>query len=112
MPPYREGIPTLRWIGGIDGHLYLLDQTRLPTECIEIECRDVEAVWEAIRAPRTGRTCHRHSGGLRGLSGRSIAARRKRDPISDTCQHCCRFSGYQPAHGGQSVLGQLIAKKG
>ena len=52
MPESHETVPTLRWIGGIDGHLRLLDQTRLPTECIEIECRDVEAVWEAIRALR------------------------------------------------------------
>jgi methylthioribose-1-phosphate isomerase len=47
-----ETIPTLRWIAGIQGHLRLLDQTRLPTECVEIECRDVEAVWEAIRMLR------------------------------------------------------------
>jgi methylthioribose-1-phosphate isomerase len=44
-----ETLPTLRWLGGIDGHLRLLDQTRLPTECLEIECRDVESAWEAIR---------------------------------------------------------------
>jgi methylthioribose-1-phosphate isomerase len=42
-------IPTLSWIGGIDGHLRLIDQTRLPTEFVEIECHDVPAVWEAIR---------------------------------------------------------------
>jgi methylthioribose-1-phosphate isomerase len=52
MAERREPVPTLRWIGGIDGHLRLLDQTRLPTECIEIECRDVETVWEAIRSLR------------------------------------------------------------
>jgi methylthioribose-1-phosphate isomerase len=48
----HQTIPTLRWIGGIEGHLRLLDQTRLPTECVEMECRDVEAVWEAIRSLR------------------------------------------------------------
>jgi methylthioribose-1-phosphate isomerase len=47
-----ETIPTLRWFGDIDGHLRLLDQTRLPIECVEIECRDVESVWEAIRSLR------------------------------------------------------------
>ncbi len=52
MPESHETIPTLRWLGGIDGYVRLLDQTRLPTECIEIECRDVEAVWEAIRTLR------------------------------------------------------------
>jgi methylthioribose-1-phosphate isomerase len=47
-----QTISTLRWIGGIEGRLCLLDQTRLPTECVEIECRTVEAVWEAIRSLR------------------------------------------------------------
>jgi methylthioribose-1-phosphate isomerase len=43
---------TLRWIGGADGHLRLIDQTRLPVECVEIECRSVESVWEAIKLLR------------------------------------------------------------
>ena len=33
----------------MNGHLVLLDQTRLPIEAVEIECRSVEAVWQAIR---------------------------------------------------------------
>jgi methylthioribose-1-phosphate isomerase len=41
--------PTLRWVGGVDGHLVLLDQTRLPREVVEIECRTVEDVWHAIK---------------------------------------------------------------
>jgi methylthioribose-1-phosphate isomerase len=45
-------IPTLRWIGGIDGHLRLIDQTLLPVEFKEIDCRTVEQVWEAIRSLR------------------------------------------------------------
>ena len=45
-------IPTLHWVGGVDGHLRLIDQTRLPAEFVEIECRDAQAVWEAIRALR------------------------------------------------------------
>jgi methylthioribose-1-phosphate isomerase len=40
---------TLHWVGGIDGQLRLVDQTRLPLECVEIECRDLESVWQAIR---------------------------------------------------------------
>ncbi|HEV2968470.1 MAG TPA: S-methyl-5-thioribose-1-phosphate isomerase [Pirellulales bacterium] len=43
---------TLRWLGGTDGHLRLIDQTRLPGELVEIDCYDVEAVWEAIRSLR------------------------------------------------------------
>ena len=45
-------VETLRWIGGPDGHLRMIDQTRLPVELVEIDCRDVEAVWEAINTLR------------------------------------------------------------
>jgi methylthioribose-1-phosphate isomerase len=45
-------IETLRWVGDERGHLALIDQARLPTELVEIECRDVQAVWEAIRQLR------------------------------------------------------------
>lgn len=44
--------PTLRWQGDVDGSLWMIDQTLLPTECREIECRSVETVWEAIRSLR------------------------------------------------------------
>ena len=40
---------TIRWKGGVDGHLVLLDQTRLPMETVYIECRTAEEVWQAIR---------------------------------------------------------------
>ena len=42
-------VETLRWVGEEEGHLVLLDQTRLPTEVVELECRSVETVWEAIK---------------------------------------------------------------
>jgi len=45
--------PTLHWIGGVDGHLRMIDQTLLPGEFKEIDCRDVESVWEAIKMLRT-----------------------------------------------------------
>jgi methylthioribose-1-phosphate isomerase len=47
-----KSLETLHWVGGIDGHLRLIDQTLLPLECTEIECRSVEAVVEAIRVLR------------------------------------------------------------
>ena len=47
-----KNLDTLRWIGDAGGHLRLIDQTLLPVECIEIECRDVETVWEAIKMLR------------------------------------------------------------
>jgi methylthioribose-1-phosphate isomerase len=48
-----ETSPTVQWIGNAaTGFLRLIDQTRLPTEFVEIDCRDVPAVWEAIKALR------------------------------------------------------------
>jgi methylthioribose-1-phosphate isomerase len=40
---------TIRWDGEADGHLVLLDQTRLPAETVYLECRTAEDVWQAIR---------------------------------------------------------------
>lgn len=48
----RSTISTLHWVGHADGHLRLIDQTLLPTEFREIDCRDVQTVWEAIRSLR------------------------------------------------------------
>lgn len=46
-------LETLGWIGNaIDGHVRLIDQTRLPTEFVQIDCLDVSSVWEAIRSLR------------------------------------------------------------
>lgn len=45
-------IRTLHWTGGPSGHLVMIDQTLLPEQFVEIECRDVETVWEAIRMLR------------------------------------------------------------
>ncbi|MFO7898081.1 MAG: S-methyl-5-thioribose-1-phosphate isomerase [Planctomycetota bacterium] len=45
-------VPTIEWVGEIDGHVRLLDQTLLPIERRFVECRDVETVWEAIRSLR------------------------------------------------------------
>ncbi len=47
-----ENIETIRWVGGVDGHLELIDQTLLPTEFLTIQCRDVETTWEAIKMLR------------------------------------------------------------
>lgn len=45
----RKKYETLRWVGEAGGHLVLIDQTLLPAQLIELECRDVETVWRAIR---------------------------------------------------------------
>lgn len=44
MRPLR----TLEWLGGREGHLRLLDQTRLPTEIYYRDCRNLEEVRQAI----------------------------------------------------------------
>ncbi len=44
---------TIRWLGSaLDGWARLIDQTRLPVEFIELDCRDVASVWEAIKMLR------------------------------------------------------------
>src|SRR5262249_51662637 len=43
---------TSGWVGGVDGHVRLIDQTLLPTELVYRDCRTVEEMWEAIRALR------------------------------------------------------------
>ena len=43
---------TLHWKGEAGGSLFLIDQTLLPTEFTEIECRTAEDVWEAIKVLR------------------------------------------------------------
>jgi methylthioribose-1-phosphate isomerase len=45
-------IETMIWHGGPNGHLEMIDQTKLPTDIIRIDCRDVETVWEAIKMLR------------------------------------------------------------
>ncbi len=40
---------TLKWIGGIDGFLELIDQRQLPAEFMKLQCRTVEQLFEAIQ---------------------------------------------------------------
>ena len=42
-------VQTIRWVGGVDGFLELIDQRRLPAEFVKLQCRDIEQVYEAIR---------------------------------------------------------------
>jgi len=45
-------VPTIKWEGGVDGHIRLIDQTLLPNEYRIITCDTLEAVWEAIKTLR------------------------------------------------------------
>jgi methylthioribose-1-phosphate isomerase len=49
MSETRAVPATLRWEGEAGGHLVLLDQTRLPGEVVELHCRTVDDVWQAIK---------------------------------------------------------------
>ncbi|MHC4540633.1 MAG: hypothetical protein ACYS74_12760 [Planctomycetota bacterium] len=42
-------VQALKWIGGADGCLELVDQRRLPAEFVMLQCRDVEVLFEAIK---------------------------------------------------------------
>ena len=35
-------VPTIEWVGGIDGVARLIDQTLLPTETVFIDCGDID----------------------------------------------------------------------
>ncbi|UCE58124.1 MAG: S-methyl-5-thioribose-1-phosphate isomerase [Phycisphaerales bacterium] len=39
---------TVEWIGDLDGHVSMIDQTKLSTELCMIECHDVESIHDAI----------------------------------------------------------------
>jgi methylthioribose-1-phosphate isomerase len=45
-------VDTIRWVGGLDGLVELVDQTLLPEEFTYVECATPEQVWEAIRVLR------------------------------------------------------------
>jgi methylthioribose-1-phosphate isomerase len=43
---------TLEWVGDVDGHLRLIDQTLLPEELRYVLCPNPETVWDAIKQLR------------------------------------------------------------
>lgn len=47
------GVPrSIEWVGGLDGFVRMIDQTRLPNELLMFECRDVATMWDAIKRLR------------------------------------------------------------
>jgi methylthioribose-1-phosphate isomerase len=42
-------VQAVKWVGGVDGFVELIDQRRLPTEFVKIQCRTVEQLYEAIK---------------------------------------------------------------
>ncbi len=49
MTDNATSLQTLRWCGGLDGYVEMIDQTLLPETFEMLECRDVETVWHAIK---------------------------------------------------------------
>jgi len=45
-------VPTIEWVGGVDGHARLIDQTLLPIDYTLIDVSDIGAMWEAIKVLR------------------------------------------------------------
>jgi len=42
-------VQALKWVGGVDGFLELIDQRKLPGEFVKVQCRDIEQLFEAIK---------------------------------------------------------------
>ena len=53
---------TLKWVGGADGYLEIIDQRELPGAFLKLRCVSVEEVFEAIKtlAVRGGWDVKRH----------------------------------------------------
>ena len=48
MSSSQKTVKTIEWVGGIDGKMLLIDQTKLPGECTFIDCTDTKIVFDAI----------------------------------------------------------------
>ena len=42
-------VPTIEWIGGVDGKIKIIDQTLLPNELKYVYCDDRESIFHAIK---------------------------------------------------------------
>jgi methylthioribose-1-phosphate isomerase len=42
-------VEAVKWVGGVDGCLELVDQRRLPAEFVSLQCRDVQTLFDAIK---------------------------------------------------------------
>ncbi len=47
--PDSSCIKPLQWVGGLDGYIEMIDQTKLPNTLVYIDCRDPETVFAAIQ---------------------------------------------------------------
>lgn len=42
-------VEAIKWVGGVDGFLELMDQRKLPGEFVKLHCRDIGQLYEAIK---------------------------------------------------------------
>ncbi|MFZ0034518.1 MAG: S-methyl-5-thioribose-1-phosphate isomerase [Sedimentisphaerales bacterium] len=83
----------IKWIGGIDGFLELIDQRRLPGEFVRLQCRDIEQLYEAVKtltvrgAPAIG---------VAGAYGLVLAAQKldTRCPMTDAVERLKKAADY------------------
>lgn len=85
---------SIEWIGGIDGCLRLLDQTRLPGEIVFIDCRDAPTVFEAIRSLRVRGAPAIGIAAAYGLLLGVMAKCREQDSDKDVRQHVEQVADY------------------
>jgi len=71
---------SLSWQGATEGHLQLLDQTRLPGEVVYRDCITIEQVWQAIKS-----LCVRGAPaiGVSAAYGVILGARQHQEPTFD-----------------------------
>lgn len=87
-----QSIATLLWQGDVDGHLILLDQTKLPGSIEFLECTNVDEVWIAIQelsvrgAPAIGiAAAYGVCVGAQGALNGDVAAMRHR--VAQVCDY-------------------------
>ncbi len=88
-------VEAIKWQGGINGFLEIIDQRRLPKEFVKLQCRDIEAVFAAIKtlavrgAPAIGvSAAYGVVLGMQKCSGEKKA----REAIS-ILEKCCEYLG-------------------
>jgi methylthioribose-1-phosphate isomerase len=79
MTPSKT-VRSIEWVGDVDGHVRLVDQTLLPETVRYIEARDVETVWDAIQ-----RLCVRGAPaiGIAAAMGLVVAVQETPDNVID-----------------------------
>jgi methylthioribose-1-phosphate isomerase len=84
-------VRAVRWIGGIDGFLELIDQRCLPAKLVRLRCREIEEVFEAIQtlavrgAPAVG---------VASAYGLVLGMQKLAGDLKEAVRHlgkCCRY---------------------